>query len=121
MDGINKVCVDRPWGRFEQYCDNEKCTVKIHFFKPNEEWSLQYHYSRDEFWKIIKGNATVMVGDKEIKAKEGDEFFCKRGEKHRIRAGKTPTEVLEICFGDFDENDEVRLEDKYKRVTGTVY
>jgi mannose-1-phosphate guanylyltransferase/mannose-1-phosphate guanylyltransferase/mannose-6-phosphate isomerase len=121
MDGIQKIEVTRPWGRFEQYCDNVKCAVKMHFFKPNEMWSLQYHYNRDEFWKIIKGKAVVTIGDKEIKAKEGDEFFCKRGEKHRIKAVDGPIEVLEICFGEFDENDEVRLEDKYKRVTGTIY
>ncbi len=106
---------ERPWGNFEQFCKNEKCTVKILSVKPNSELSLQYHNHRDEFWKVIKGEATMVIGDKEIPGKEGDEFLIPRGKKHRIKTGNSAVKVLEISFGQFDELDEVRIEDKYKR------
>ena len=118
---LEKYTEQRPWGRFDQFCKNEKCTVKILYFKPNEGLSLQYHYKRTEFWKIIKGEATIEIDSRKTKGKEGDEFFIQKEKKHRAIAGDKPVEILEISFGNFDEKDEVRLEDKYKRLTGTIY
>jgi mannose-6-phosphate isomerase-like protein (cupin superfamily) len=106
----------RPWGSFEQYCENEPCTVKTLNVNPNEELSLQYHRNRDEFWKILQGEATIVVAGRAKNGKEGDEFVIPRGANHRIRTGNSPVKVLEISFGEFDENDIVRLEDKYKRI-----
>ncbi len=112
---MKKYIEERPWGSFEQFCENEVCTVKIINVKPNEELSLQYHRYRDEFWKIISGRATIVVGEESHDGKEGDEFFIPRLTKHRIKTGDSPVRVLEISFGKFDEGDIVRLEDKYKR------
>ena len=112
---MEKYSEERPWGRFEEFCKNTQCTVKILYVKPNEELSLQSHNNRDEFWKIIKGRATIVLGEKEIQGKEGDEFFIPRKEKHRIRTGDSPAQILEISFGWFDEKDETRYEDKYGR------
>ncbi len=113
---IKKYSEKRPWGSFERFCENEACTVKIITVKPNEESSLQYHRHRDEFWRILRGRAEIVIGDKTISAKEGDEFFVPKGTKHRISAGKETVKVLEISFGKFNENDIVRLKDKYKRI-----
>ena len=110
-----KIVVHRPWGKFEQFCINEKVTIKIHTVKPNESMSLQYHDNRSEFMKILKGKAKITIGDKIIDAKEGEEFFIPIKVNHRIASLEQPLEVLEIAFGDFDENDIVRLEDKYNR------
>jgi len=107
----------RPWGSFEQYCQNEKCTVKLIKVEPNSELSLQYHNHRSEFWKIIGGEALIVIDDKTIHGKKGDEFFIPVGTKHRIKTQPNfKTEIMEISFGDFDEDDIVRIEDKYKRV-----
>lgn len=112
---MKKYTEERPWGRFEEFCRNDACTVKIITVNAGEELSLQYHNHRDEFWKVIKGNPKLVIGDKTINATEGDEFFVLKGTKHRISAGKDMVRVLEVSFGKFDENDIVRLEDKYKR------
>ena len=106
----------RPWGSFEQFCENQKCSVKILLIKPNQELSLQTHKYRDEFWKIIQGNVKIEVGNKVIKAKENDEFFISKNTKHRASAGSKLVKILEISFGKFDEKDVIRLEDKYMRV-----
>jgi len=113
---MKKYIVNRPWGRFERYCLNQKCTVKILFLKPNEELSLQYHKNRNEFWKIIKGKVKVNINKKILKAKEGDEFFITKKQLHRASAGKNAVEILEISFGNFNEKDNIKIEDKYKRI-----
>ena len=112
---MEKYSEKRPWGSFEQFCANEKCTVKIINVNPDEELSLQYHENRDEFWKILSGSAKIIIGEKETNATEGGEFFIPKGMKHRIITGNSHAKILEISFGDFDENDIVRIEDRYKR------
>jgi hypothetical protein len=39
-----------------------------------------------------------------------------RLEKHRVETKNDHVQILEICYGDFNEEDQVRLEDKYGRV-----
>ncbi|MFZ2522173.1 MAG: phosphomannose isomerase type II C-terminal cupin domain [Minisyncoccia bacterium] len=106
----------KPWGSFTRFTNNEPSTVKILHVNKGEEFSLQYHTHRQEFWKIIKGNPKVVVGEKIIDAKEGDEFVVEPNVKHRIGAPNDDVAVLEISKGEFDEDDIVRLEDKYNRI-----
>ncbi len=107
----------RPWGQFKQYTLNEKTTVKIISVKAGEALSLQYHAKRKELWVVLSGAGTMQIGDKTISAKKGDEFVVEPGVRHRISGGADELEFLEIAFGDFDENDIVRLEDKYGRIS----
>lgn len=106
----------RPWGSFTRFTNNEPSTVKLLYIKKGEEFSLQYHTHRQEFWKIIKGSPEVIIGDKKENPKEGDEFLIEPNTKHRIHAPIDDVVVLEISRGQFDENDIVRLEDDYNRV-----
>ncbi len=105
----------RPWGSFEKFNENEQCTVKLLHIKPGSRLSLQYHHKRKEFWKIVKGSATVQVENKQSSLKEGDDIIIPSGAKHRIQASNTGCTVLEISYGSFDENDIVRIEDDYER------
>ena len=105
----------RPWGSFTRFTNNELSTVKILHINKGEEFSLQYHTHREEFWKIIKGNPEIVVGDKTEYPKEGDEFLIKPHTNHRISAPVDDVFVLEISKGEFDEDDIVRIEDKYGR------
>ena len=106
----------RPWGNFERFTLNESTTVKIITVSPEEEFSLQTQEHRGEFWRILSGYGTVTVGDDEHEANAGDEFFIPQGQKHRAHAGPDGLSFLEIAFGQFDEHDITRLEDKYGRV-----
>ncbi|UCD04589.1 MAG: phosphomannose isomerase type II C-terminal cupin domain [Candidatus Woesearchaeota archaeon] len=112
---MEKYSEKRPWGNFEQFCKNEKCTVKMITVNPNEKLSLQYHNDRDEFWRVVLGSGVVVIRDEEIKCKENDEFFIQKGTNHRIITKDSMMKLLEISFGDFDEKDIIRLEDKYNR------
>lgn len=105
----------RPWGSFERFLANEVCTVKMITVYPGEALSLQYHRHRDEFWKVLEGNPVLVIGEQTIVAKPDDEFSVPRETNHRMSAGKEQVKVLEIAVGEYDENDIVRLEDKYNR------
>ena len=105
----------RPWGNFERYCLNTKCTVKLLEINPNEELSLQSHKKRNEFWKIINGPATITLGNKKHVAKSGDSVFIKKGVKHRIGSKGRKVLFLEVSLGTFDEKDEIRYSDDYGR------
>ena len=112
---MKKYTEKRPWGSFEQFTHNELSTVKIINVNPGQELSLQYHNHRDEFWRIIRGKANIILGEETHEAKEGDEFFIPKKTKHRIMTDNKAAQILEISFGKFDEEDIVRLEDKYNR------
>ncbi len=115
---MNPTTTKRPWGSFTVFTNNEPSTVKILHINKGEEFSLQYHTQRQEFWKIIKGNPEVIINDKKIYPKEGDEFVIEPKVDHRISAPIEDVLVLEISRGHFDEDDIVRIEDKYNRVNG---
>lgn len=116
MQGLSNYEKDvRPWGEFERFTLNEQSTVKIISVKAGEAFSLQTHAHRDEFWRVIGGSGSVVVGEEMREAKAGDEFFIQAGEKHRVTGGPEGMQFLEIAFGEFDEGDITRLEDKYGR------
>ncbi len=116
MDGLPHYEKEtRPWGNFERFTLNEKSTVKIITVSPNEELSLQQHEHRDEDWRILQGDGSVIVGEKESAVKPGDQFFVARGTKHRVIGGPQGLTFLEIAEGDFEEQDITRFEDKYGR------
>ena len=89
--------------------------MKILNVKPNQKLSLQYHKKRDEFWRVISGSANFVIDDQLKQGKTGDEFFIKKGQNHRIMTQDEHVQVLEVSFGEFDEDDIVRIEDKYNR------
>ena len=110
-DEFDVVTEDRPWGGFHEYRNG----VKILEVSANEEFSLQYHNLRGEFWEVLEGTPFITVGDKTVQAKKGDRFFVPIKAIHRINGGPTGTRVFELATGTFDETDIVRLEDKYGR------
>ena len=115
-DNLNIFEEERPWGSFRRFTDNKPSTVKIITVAPNEELSLQSQSKREEFWRVIRGDGIFEVGDKKIIVEEGSEQYVSLKTKHRMQAGSEGMDVLEISFGEYDEGDIVRYEDKYGRV-----
>lgn len=106
----------RPWGEERCLTQNEQSTVKLLYVKAGESLSLQVHHHRDEFWKVLSGNPETIVVDMSYKNKVGDEIFIPQDSQHRISAPTDDVIILEISTGDFDEKDEIRLDDKYNRL-----
>jgi len=114
MDGEDVRKEERPWGRFKVFAFNEKCTVKILEVNQGEELSLQKHENRDELWYFLT-EGIVQLGEDRIVMEPGKEIKINHGVPHRIIAESNNVIVLEVSFGEFDEKDEVRIEDKYGR------
>jgi mannose-1-phosphate guanylyltransferase/mannose-6-phosphate isomerase len=111
------IKVEKPWGRFEQYTHNLPCTVKIITVAPGGTLSRQYHHHRDELWVMLDEGAQVQLGEEVLEPETGEKVFIPRGTVHRLSAaGEKEVRILEISFGEFDEEDIVRLDDVYGRV-----
>ena len=108
--------VEKPWGKFEQYTHNVLSTVKVITVQPGGTLSLQYHHSRDELWVVLDDGAQIELGDEIIRPDAGERVFIPRQTAHRLSGiGDGSVRILEVSFGEFDENDIVRLEDIYGR------
>ena len=114
MSNKKPLIVKKPWGKFSQYTHNEKTTVKIIEVKKGESLSLQSHEKRDELWVALDDGLIVEINGEKTPAKKGQEFFIPRKTRHMLSAKKN-ARVLEIAFGEFDEKDITRYEDKYGR------
>ena len=120
MQPLKPYREERPWGEFVEYTRNTPSTVKIITVKPGEALSLQHHPNRDEFWHVLSGDGMLHIGDSEVPARPGENHFVNRETKHRMTGGSTPLVILEISLGEFDENDIVRLDDRYGRSNTTT-
>lgn len=108
--------IERPWGRYREYARNQTCTVWIVEMKPGEQGSLQSHNNFDELWIMLSDNAEVQVGDKMLTPKPFEEIFIPRGTKHRLsNRGDQLFRMMEVAYGNVQDNDKVRYEDKYGR------
>lgn len=106
----------RPWGEFMQLACNTPVTVKIITIEPGQRLSLQRHEQRGELWQILDGPIDVTIGTFERMATPGEIVWIPQGTVHRMtNCGETAGRVLELAFGEFDEDDIERLDDDYGR------
>lgn len=123
---------NRNWGHFYTLEECYDYKIKILMIGPGEAISLQKHLKRSENWTILLGVATIFLGDNsrseltdEERIRLGETFQANRGDMipvdinqwHRItNNGNTNVVILEAQFGECEESDIVRREDKYGRV-----
>ena len=137
--------VKRPWGHYGQYSHNEVCTSKILFIKRDQMLSMQYHFRRDQFYLLLDNDFIIEYSNKPVPqniieivdddarsraleyflkdnlvsiiAHEGEMFGFHKLVVHRaVYIGTKPQgRILDIAFGDNDEEDIVRIKDKYGR------
>ena len=108
--------VTRPWGSFKQFANNEDCTVSLMTVLPGQRLSLQSHTGRAELWIVVDDGAIVQVGDNIKEYKAGDEIWIPANERHRLSCqGSQPVRVLEVAFGNWQQDDIKRYDDDYER------
>jgi mannose-6-phosphate isomerase len=108
--------VERPWGSFKQYANNENCTVSLMTVLPGQRLSLQSHSGRSELWIVLDDGAVVQVGEDIKECNAGDEIWIRVNEKHRLSCKEElPVRVLEVAFGNWQQDDITRYADDYKR------
>ncbi len=137
---------NRPWGGFFVIDEKDADKFITHFFPhltkgqltiagklspkilivaPEKRLSWQFHYRRAEIWKLIAGEAAVMVSDTDeeneiIKLNKGDIIELKQGERHRLIGTDNWGIIAEIwrhtnADNPSDEDDIVRLQDDFGR------
>ena len=108
--------VERPWGSFKQFANNRPCTVSLMTVLPRQRLSLQSHIGRAELWIVIDDGAKVQVGEEEKVYNAGDEIWINAEEKHRLSCtGDKEVRVLEVAFGNWQQEDIKRYDDDYQR------
>ncbi len=136
----------RPWGGFfvidendagkfmaaffphltkEQLTITGKLSPKILVVAPHKRLSWQYHHRRAEIWKLIGGEAAVMMSDDDeeneiINLAKGDIVELKQGERHRLIGTESWGIIAEIwrhtdANNPSDEDDIVRVQDDFGR------
>ncbi len=109
----------RPWGNYTSISNGLNWQVKLINVKPGEQLSLQMHYHRSEHWVVVKGIAKVEIDKKTSVLNENESIFIAPKSHHRL---SNPTNdnliLIEVQSGTyFGEDDIVRFEDKYGRIS----
>ena len=111
--------VARPWGWYDSVDMGERFQVKRIGVKPGASLSLQKHQYRAEHWIVVAGTAEVTRGAETFLLSENQSTYIPIGEVHRLKnPGKVYLEMIEVQSGGYlGEDDIVRLEDTYGRVS----
>ncbi|KSV69064.1 hypothetical protein N182_32970 [Sinorhizobium sp. GL2] len=114
--------IHSPWGYVEEMLTGDRFGVKRIMIDPGARTSLQRHMSRSEHWVVVRGTATVTIGDRIKVLAEDESVYVPVGDVHRIaNEGEIPLELIEVRTGAYiDEKDIIRLEDDYMRTSLTL-
>ena len=112
--------VYRPWGKYDSIDNGERYQAKRITVKPGAKLSVQMHQYRAEHWVVVSGTAKVTNGEKTFILSENESTYIPVGTIHALEnSGKVPLELIEVQSGSYlGEDDIVRFEDVYGRVTG---
>jgi mannose-1-phosphate guanylyltransferase/mannose-6-phosphate isomerase len=77
--------------------------------------SLQAHAGRAELWIVLDDGAEVQVGEQVLYPGAGEEIWIAQGERHRLSSTGPSVRVLEVAFGDWQQEDITRYADDYRR------
>ncbi len=118
--------VSKPWGDYQDIFRTTNVVFKKITIRPGECFSYQRHSKRTEFWFIQNGEGIVKISD----VVDGDPLKTYRvepiktwsyllvpaGMAHQVtNTGKENLIIYEMQGGDCEEDDIVRLDDKYGR------
>lgn len=107
---------DKPWGNFQILYQEPTITIKVLTVNAGHRLSLQSHQKRTEFWLVIDGDPSIQLGSVLQKMKRSKTYSIPKLVAHRLIANKEDCRVLEVSYGEFDENDIIRHEDDYDRI-----
>jgi len=107
--------VERPWGAFDQYVNNAPSTVTLMTVEPGQRLSLQSHRDRAELWIVLDPGAIVQIGEEVHHPEAGAQLWIAPGQRHRLSSAGERVRVLEVAFGNWQQEDIVRYDDDYNR------
>jgi len=102
-----------------------KLSPKILLVAPGKRLSWQYHHRRSEIWKVVGGNAAIVISDTDEETPVqplslGTVVSLKQGERHRLVGADEWGVIAEIwqhtdSSHPSDEEDIVRVQDDFGR------
>ena len=102
-----------------------KLSPKILMVKSKSRLSWQYHYRREEIWRVYSGTVGVVVSDTDfekemIQLRQGDQIKLKKEQRHRLIGLDDWAVIAEIWQhtekdNPSNEDDIVRINDDYGR------
>ena len=115
--------VHRPWGWYDSLGSGPNAEAAAGFqvkhigVHPGQSLSLQLHHQRAEHWVVVKGTATITVGDSVRDYPPNAHVFIPLGDVHRLEnKTNSAVEIIEVQLGTYlGEDDIVRLSDVYQR------
>lgn len=112
-----KMIEVRPWGGFTVLVDTPVYKVKEIVVNPHQRLSYQSHKYRSEYWRVIRGTATITLDGEILYRNSGEGIDIKAHSKHRVaNDADEPLIFVEIQTGEyFGEDDIVRYDDDYGR------
>ena len=110
---------ERPWGRYFVLHDEPTYKLKRIEVDTGERLSYQYHHKRSEAWTIVEGIGRITLDGNVKDYKKGETILIPQGVKHRVENNGTKKLIfIEVQTGSyFGEDDIIRIEDDYNRVT----
>ncbi len=115
----------RPWGHFEILSTLQttaelgpEVKIKRLVVQPHKRLSYQSHQLRNERWVVVQGSGTVTLDGIDQDINEGDVVYVDAETKHRL-ANNTDAElvVVEVSMGICNEDDIIRYDDDFGRVS----
>jgi mannose-6-phosphate isomerase-like protein (cupin superfamily) len=104
---------------------NQKLSPKFLIVAPEKRLSWQYHFRREEVWKLVAGASEIVRSNTDeqtnpLEMKIGELVILDKGERHRLLGKHNWGVVAEIWMhtdpeNPSDEDDIVRLQDDYFR------
>jgi mannose-1-phosphate guanylyltransferase/mannose-6-phosphate isomerase len=109
--------VYRPWGSYDSLENADGFQVKRLIVNPGAILSLQLHHRRTEHWVVVRGVATITLGEEQFELHPNESTYVPLETKHRIaNFGTEPVHIIEVQCGDYlGEDDIERFEDQYGR------
>lgn len=108
--------VDKPWGNYIDLFRSTSVVLKILTIDPHEEISYQYHHKRTEFWYVQEGMGVLFRNETKELLTEGKGVIINKTERHQIKnESDKPLVIYEMQCGVCEEDDIVRISDKYER------
>lgn len=119
VDTLNKVGAKetrrlpfetRPWGSVRILSESPGYKVKEITILPGARLATEYHLKRCEIWTVVRGTASVMIGDTALTHGPNQHSFIPIGTRHSLEnSGTDELVIIEVqCGSELGEDDTIR-------------
>lgn len=112
---MREPAVEKPWGSYEVLWRGSDALLKRLVILKGQAISYQYHLKRSEVWTVVRGLGLLTLDGSDQLISTGETVTIDREVKHSVEATTNDLVLYELQVGECDEDDIVRLSDKYGR------